>query len=227
MTSTPVSRMGFCSSEVVPFFVIETKHGGPVVSSQSTMGVSAKAAGANANAHGPRRMDAKKTRIADNYHGSRRRHRLRAVGKKLAIGLAAVAAPLAGDELLADPDVVATRIVSIDAPPSAVWPWLVQMGPGRGGAYTYDWIENLFGLGMRSADTVHPEWQHLEVGDTPSVPPGKDPGPNAMRVRILQQESALVTASDDGTWVWAFVLEPDGAGTRLISRNRIKSGGSL
>jgi len=172
------------------------------------------------------------------------------VGKKLAIGLAAVAAlasrkrlrdwhlhwgatpeeveaPLAGDELLADADVVATRVVSIDAPPSAVWPWLVQMGPGRGGAYTYDWIENLFGLGMRSADTVHPEWQHLEVGDTPSVSPGKDPGPNAMRVRILEQESALVTASDDGTWVWAFVLEPDGAGTRLLSRNRIKSGGSL
>ena len=129
--------------------------------------------------------------------------------------------------MLADPDVVATRVVSINAPPSAVWPWLVQMGPGRGGAYTYDWIENLFGLGMRSADVVHPEWQHLEVGDTPSVAPGKDPGPNAMRVRILEPESALVTALDDDTWVWAFVLEPDGVGTRLISRNRIKSSGSL
>ena len=173
------------------------------------------------------------------------------MGRKLGIGLAAAAAALAyrkrfrnwhlhwgaspeeveaeipGDEFLADPDVVATRVISMDAPPSAVWPWLVQMGPGRGGAYTYDWIENLFGLGMRSADTVHPKWQHLEVGDTPSVAPGKSPGSNAMRVRIIEPESALVSSPDDGTWVWAFVLEPDGVGTRLISRNRIKSGGSL
>ncbi|MFL6040641.1 MAG: hypothetical protein ACJ740_04470 [Gaiellales bacterium] len=59
---------------------------------------------------------------------------------------------MAGDELMPDPDVVATRAVTIDAPPSAVWPWLEQMGSGRGGAYTYDWIENLFGLGMHSAD---------------------------------------------------------------------------
>ena len=48
---------------------------------------------------------------------------------------------VAGDELMPDPDIVATRAVEIDAPPSAIWPWLVQMGPGRGGAYTYDWIE--------------------------------------------------------------------------------------
>ena len=72
---------------------------------------------------------------------------------------------LAGDELLAHADVVSTRAVTIDAPPADVWPWLVQMGSGRGGAYTYDWVENLFGLGMRSADTIHPEWQDLGVGD--------------------------------------------------------------
>src|SRR5215211_9028227 len=108
---------------------------------------------------------------------------------------------LPGDELLADPDVVSTRAVAIDAPPSAVWPWLVQMGPGRGGAYTYDWIENLLGLGMRSADQVHPEWQRLEVGDTPSVREGAETGPDSMRVRILEPEEALVTASDNGNWV--------------------------
>jgi hypothetical protein len=137
------------------------------------------------------------------------------------------ASRLPGDELLEDPDVVATRVVQVNAPASAVWPWLVQMGPGRGGAYTYDWVENLFGLGMRSADRIHPEWQDLELGDTPSVGPGKEPGPNAMRVRILEPEEALVTASDDGTWVWAFVLVPNEAGTRLISRNRLKAGPSL
>ena len=173
------------------------------------------------------------------------------MGKKIGIGLAAAAGYLAyrkrirdwhlhwgatpdevertlpGDELMDYPDVVSTRVIAIDAPPSAVWPWLVQMGPGRGGAYTYDWIENLFGLGMQSADRVHPEWQHLEVGDTPSVKPGMEPGLNAMRVRILEPDEALVSSSDDGKWVWAFVLSPEGDGTRLISRNRITSGDSF
>lgn len=173
------------------------------------------------------------------------------MGKKIGIGLAAAVGYLAyrkrfrdwhlhwgatpdeverrlpGDELMEYPDVVSTRVIAIDAPPSAVWPWLVQMGPGRGGAYTYDWIENLLGLGMHSADRVHPEWQHVEVGDTPSVKPGKEAGPDAMRIRVLEPEAALVSSSDDGKWVWAFVLSRDGDGTRLMSRNRIKSGDSL
>jgi hypothetical protein len=67
-----------------------------------------------------------------------------------------VARVLPGDELLADADIVSTRAITIDAPPNAIWPWLVQMGSGRGGAYTYDWIENLFGLGMHSATEILP-----------------------------------------------------------------------
>ena len=55
-------------------------------------------------------------------------------------------ARLPGDELLEEADGVATRAITIDAPASAVWPWIAQMGPSpRGGAYTYDWIENLLG----------------------------------------------------------------------------------
>ena len=70
-------------------------------------------------------------------------------------------ARLPGDELLDEADGVSTRAIWIDAPPSAVWPWLAQMGPSpRGGAYTYDWIENLLGLDMHSADRVLPEYQH-------------------------------------------------------------------
>ena len=72
---------------------------------------------------------------------------------------------LPGDDLLEPADIVATRAISIDAPASAIWRWLVQMGPGRAGAYTYDWIENLFCLNMHSSDRIVPEWQHLEVGD--------------------------------------------------------------
>ncbi len=124
---------------------------------------------------------------------------------------------LPGDELLEDPAVVSTRAITIDAPPSAIWPWLVQMGSGRGGAYTYDWIENLFGLGMHSAERIHPEWQNLAVGD---VIPGRE-SLQGMRVEVLDPERALVTRSEDGTWVWAFVLEDLGGRTRLLSRNRI------
>src|SRR5215212_7213979 len=132
------------------------------------------------------------------------------------------ARPLPGDDLLESADIVATRAISIDAPPSAVWPWLVQMGPGRAGAYTYDWIENLFGLNMHSADRIHPEWQGLEVGEVLRSGEGK-PG---IRVEILEPERALVNRSEAGDWVWAFVLVPENGSTRLISRNRISMKGA-
>ena len=128
------------------------------------------------------------------------------------------AAELPGDELAPAPEIVTTRAIGVDAPPSDVWPWLVQMGPGRGGAYTYDWIENLAGLDMHSADEIHPEWQHLELGDVMAL---GDKGPR-MEVARIEPEQALVYATTDRAWVWAFVLRQDGAGgTRLISRNRI------
>jgi hypothetical protein len=127
------------------------------------------------------------------------------------------AARLPGDELLDDADGVSTRAVSIDAPPSAVWPWIAQMGPSpRGGAYTYDWIENLLGLDMHSVDRVLPEFQHPRMGDTIGY------GPNRMRVERVEPEHALAWRSEDGDWVWAFVLLPDGESTRLVSRNRFR-----
>lgn len=127
-----------------------------------------------------------------------------------------------GDELLPDPQVRSTRAITIDAPPSAIWPWLVQFGSGRGGAYTYDWIENLFGLDMHSADTILPQFQHLSVGDV--LPLGPD-GPG-MRVQVLEPERALVFRSEDGNWVWSFGLHAGNGETRLISRNRISARGA-
>jgi len=129
---------------------------------------------------------------------------------------------LPGDDLLTDAGIVSTRAVHVVAPPSAIWPWLVQMGPGRGGAYTYDWIENLMGLGMHSADRILPEYQKLAVGDAQRL---GERGP-VLRVAELEPERSLVFRSDDGNWVWAFSLVPDGTGTRLISRNRIATPGA-
>jgi hypothetical protein len=127
------------------------------------------------------------------------------------------ASRLPGDELLEDADGVSTRAIDVDAPASAVWPWLVQMGPSpSAGAYTYDWIENLLGLEMHSADRVLPEFQHPEVGETISL------GPNRMRLERVEAERVLAWRSGDGNWVWTFVLSERGGRTRLISRNRFR-----
>jgi len=130
---------------------------------------------------------------------------------------AEAAARLPGDELLDEADGVATRAIEIDAPTDAVWPWIAQMGPSpRGGAYTYDWIENLLGLNMHSVDQVLPEFQHPQVGDTIGY------GSNLMRVERVEPEHVLARRSEDGNWVWTFILEPRNGSTRLISRNRFR-----
>ena len=124
---------------------------------------------------------------------------------------------LPGDELLEDADGVSTRAITIDAPAATVWPWLAQMGPSpRGGAYTYNWIENLLGLDMHSVDRVLPEFQHPEVGDTIGL------GSNRMRLELVEPGSVLAWRSEDGNWVWTFVLKEHDGTTRLISRNRFR-----
>ena len=126
-------------------------------------------------------------------------------------------ARLPGDELLEDADGVATRAITIQAPARAVWPWLAQLGPApRGGAYTYDWIENLLGLNMHSADRVLPEFQHPSVGETLGF------GGNRMRFERVEPEHVLALRSEDGNWVWTFVLQEEDGRTRLISRNRFR-----
>ena len=106
-----------------------------------------------------------------------------------------------------------TRAITIDAPPDQVWPWLVQMGSGRAGFYSHDWVERLlfvtYGEG-RSATAIHPEWQELRVGDR--VPYSRF---NSVPVRKVDPPRCLVA----GEWL---VLEPvaGGRGTRLIARTR-------
>jgi hypothetical protein len=129
---------------------------------------------------------------------------------------------LPGDELLGSADLVSTRAVSIAADVSDVWPWLAQMGSGRGGMYTYDWIENFFGLRMHSSDVIIPQFQNIQVGEAQRL--GKN-GP-VLRVALADEDTALVFHSDDGNWVWAFCLMADGNQTRLVSRNRISTPGA-
>jgi len=91
------------------------------------------------------------------------------------------------------------------------------MGPSpRGGAYTYDWIENLLGLDMHSVDRILPEFQHPALGDTIGF------GKNRMRLERVEPEHVLAWRSEDGNWVWTFVLREQDQQTRLISRNRFR-----
>ena len=131
-----------------------------------------------------------------------------------------------------------TRAMTIDAPPDAVWPWLVQMGQGRGGFYSYDGFENLFGLGIHNADRIEPDWQELTVGGLSCEQHRPSAGPAAgFTVVALDRGRSMVTVVGDPAVVgplakagplpdggtWAFVLEPVGAQqTRLLVRLRTR-----
>ncbi|HET9897575.1 MAG TPA: hypothetical protein VFQ44_21795 [Streptosporangiaceae bacterium] len=127
------------------------------------------------------------------------------------------AAHLPGDELCPDPDFITTRAIAISAPPNLVWPWLVQMGSGRAGRYSYDWIENLFGLDMHSADVLLPQFQDLSPGD--KFPCGRRD--SVVRVEALDPEKRLTFGVFDGRWISSFALFPQRDSTRLICRHRV------
>lgn len=134
-----------------------------------------------------------------------------------------------GDELIGNPRYRSTRAIHIAAPSSEVWPWLVQMGQGRGGLYSYDWLENLLGLHMHSADAIEPALQHLVVGDQIRlVPEGTEPPLcftvariDAPHVLVLgpggTREAALAAGLPYPCWTFQLVDQSAG-GCRLIVR---------
>ena len=136
-----------------------------------------------------------------------------------------VARTMPGDDLLPDATLRTTRAITVDAPPSAIWPWLLQMGPRpRGGIYTYDWIERRLGIDIENADRIMPEFQHLEPGEMMGL---NDKG-EGIRVVDVRRESAIVLqwVPARSTWTFGLYPQPDGT-TRLISRNRIKPTNAL
>jgi hypothetical protein len=121
-----------------------------------------------------------------------------------------LALSLPGDSFIPRNTIVSTRALTIHAPAAVVWPWLVQLGQGRGGFYSYDWLENLFAADMHNAERILPELQHLQVGDHISL---QRNGPFGIVV-ALEPEQMLVISGG-----WAFYLRPvDEQSTRLIVR---------
>lgn len=129
---------------------------------------------------------------------------------------------LPGDELVAEPQWTYNHATSIDAPRSAVWPWLVQLGQGRGGFYSYEGLENLVGCQMRNVTEIRPELQQLRVGDTVVLHGRSGFGP---QVVVFEPERALVLGGppnekgSQATWGF-YLLDGPGGPTRLLERGR-------
>ena len=161
-------------------------------------------------------------------------------------------AALPGDDLVADASVSDTRSLEIDAPPDAVWPWLVQMGFGRGGWYSYDAMD----MRGRSSDAIDPDLQSLAVGDliptsptTGFVVKGLDPHRSLVLYldsEMVEQQAAAARSGDPVAEApvtlkvtggmmpsmpgfaasWSFVLTPldGGARTHFVERIRARMG---
>jgi hypothetical protein len=136
---------------------------------------------------------------------------------------------LPGDTLVRDPAVQTTEAVYIDAPPSSVWPWLLQMGQDRGGFYGFEGLKNLAGLRHRDTDRVHPEWQQLAVGDAMRLAPEGWwglPGGVTLNVTDIVPEKYVVFSSTSEdlpiNGVWSFHLQPHWEDrVRILTRARI------
>lgn len=174
--------------------------------------------------------------------------RARAMWRTWGVDVLEGAKALPGDELVPDAAAVDTRVLDVAAPPEQVWPWLLQLGYGRAGWYSYDRMD----MDRPSADRILPEHQSLAVGDiVPTDPRG------GLEVKILDPEHALVLYLDrdvvqrlwgppsfpaaetpanlraggaaldramagDFAASWAIVLVPTASGTRLVERLRLR-----
>lgn len=139
---------------------------------------------------------------------------------------------LPGDDIIAKPKWQYTQAITITATAEKVWPWLVQLGQGRGGFYSYQSLENLVGCDIHNADRIIPEFQHLEAGENILLHP-KVPFPVALvepgRAIVLHYDTRTGLEPIPGTKTvdyfestWLFFLDTeDDKTTRLISRFRI------
>lgn len=128
---------------------------------------------------------------------------------------------LPGDELVPAPDWSYTHAISVNAPPSAVWPWLVQLGQGRGGFYSYEGLENLIGCRIHNVTQIRPELQQLRVGDVIRMH-ASGFGPTVMRLdpaRALVLGGPPNAKGSQATWAFYLLDGPNGT-TRLLERGR-------
>lgn len=143
-----------------------------------------------------------------------------------------ISAALPGDEVLRHPNLQTTRAITIPTSPEKAWQWLIQLGYGRGGFYSYDSLERLAGLkNLHSAEEIHPDWQNIHTGDTISISPVSpmqviraEPNQALVLHMLMNPFTAQVTSRSTPPffdWTWAFILKPvNETSTRLIIRTR-------
>jgi hypothetical protein len=142
---------------------------------------------------------------------------------------------LPGDDLVPNLKGGYTHAITIRASTARVWPWLVQLGQGRGGFYSYDLLENMVGCNIHSADRIIPELQNLEVGNRILIYPSGQGytvdsiAPRRMivlleRVDTQSGKTFKLTKKMPDKYInqsWVLFLEKiDRSNTRLISRSR-------
>jgi hypothetical protein len=141
-----------------------------------------------------------------------------------------IAASFPGDELVPEPADFVNRAVTVNAPPEMVYPWIVQMGAGRGGWYSYTWLEALIRCPMTNADRIHAEWQETQIGDLVKMCPN-DPAPPPYEVAMMVPDRAFVMGhQENGKWVdvYQFIFLPQADGTtRMILRTRTMMTGGI
>ncbi len=125
-----------------------------------------------------------------------------------------VTGSMPGDEMVPNPSFCATSAITIDAPPEAVWPWLVQIGTGKAGFYSYDLFDN----GARpSATEILPEYQDPHVGDWVPMS-GTVNETTAFRVTAFEPNASLLWTKPHSIWVWRLTPLDDGRRTCLVVR---------
>ncbi len=112
---------------------------------------------------------------------------------------------LPGDEIVLNPDFNATRAITINASPNSIWPWIIQIGSGRAGWYSIDWIDN---GGVKSSNVILDEFQKIE---------------NGMGVKEFVVDKFILweDKKNKASWLWYLNEQSDGT-TRLITRLRTK-----
>ncbi|MDD5491574.1 MAG: hypothetical protein PHV60_02700 [bacterium] len=132
--------------------------------------------------------------------------------------------PLPGDKIVPEANIQLTRAVTINAPARNIWPWLIQMGYGRGGWYAWSPLgeDREYGPKIESAKKIKPEYQQLKIGDILLVGPDSNKKKGAWTVKMYYQDRALIMYSAEPVVSsWSFILEPiDKNSTRLVLRTR-------
>jgi hypothetical protein len=144
---------------------------------------------------------------------------------------AEIKASLPGDDIVSNANIRTTKAITIQATPEEIYPWLMQIGVDRGGMYSYDWLENLFGLKVQTAERIVPEFQEARIGDFWRFTP-KDyvfnPGPGLYVRQLIENEAVLLCfgienkPEESCIDSWQFVLVPQENGsTRLVLRSNM------